>query len=254
MKKGGKIISWRNFANNILDLIYPRRCPVCDKIVTEGLIHPSCEEQLTAAEEPVCFSCGKPLLSEETELCRDCMEHPKHFRKGYAAFLYNDRTRPSMMAYKYANRREYTDFYVSRLLKKYGLVWIREEFDGIVPVPVHRKRRRKRGYNQAELLATAIGKALQVPVYDRLICRTVNTIPLKQLNNVERLKHLSCAFQPGYSFMAEHSQECRALKKILLVDDIYTTGATMEACTGVLLAIGIEEVHIACVCIGQGYA
>lgn len=248
------IYNWRKLGISILDLIYPRRCPICDAIVTDGIIHKQCEEKLIPVREPVCFSCGKPLLCEEVELCRDCMKHPKHFRKGYAVFLYNDAIRPSMMAYKYANRREYTEFYMSRLLKQYGLVWKKEKFDAVIPVPIHRKRRAKRGYNQAELLAKEIGKALHVPVYDKLICRKVNTLPLKQLSNVERLQHLTRAFQPGYEFMTKHKQECKAIKKVLLVDDIYTTGATMEACTMILLAIGVEEIHAASVCIGQGYS
>lgn len=237
-----------------MDLVYPRRCPICDRIIIEDMIHQSCKDSITMVEEPVCFSCGKPLLSEEVELCRDCIEHPKHFWKGYAVFLYNDQTRPSMMAYKYANRREYTEFYISMMIKKYGLQWMKEQYDGIVPVPVHWKRRAKRGYNQAELLASALGKVLQVPVYSKLIVRTVNTLPLKQLSNIERLKHLTRAFQPGYTYIRKHPQDCKRLKKVLLVDDIYTTGATMDACTVVLQNIGIEEVHVASVCIGQGYS
>ena len=240
--------------NQILDLIYPRRCPVCDRIVTDGLIHTQCERMLTPVREPACMRCGKPLTDEEVEFCGDCIAHPRSFQKGYAVFLYNDVTRPSLMAYKYANRREYTAFYTSRMIKQYGLLWKREQFDGIVPVPIHWKRRRKRGYNQAELLAGEIAKALRVPLYPKLIRRAVNTKPLKQLGGAERQKQLRMAFQPDYRFMAGHRQECRALRKVLLVDDIYTTGATAQACTDVLLSMGVSAVHVACVCIGQGNA
>ena len=103
-------------------------------------------------------------------------------------------------------------------------------------MPIHKDRRRKRGYNQAEIIGKALAKACDLPLYADLLKREKKTKALKDLNPVERLQNLLSAM------------DCEAipeeLKKVVLVDDIFTTGATMEACTRKLLERGIKEVYI----------
>ena len=114
----------------------------------------------------------------------------------------------------------------------------------MIPVPIHKRKLEKRGYNQAELLATALGKKLDIPVERELLARVVNTEPQKSLDPEHREQNLKKAFQC--------IEKSVSYKKALLVDDIYTTGATIEACTKGLHAAGIPDVYYTSVAIGTG--
>lgn len=233
----------------MLDLIYPRRCPVCQDIVVAkepgALICSLCRRHLPYIREPRCLKCGKEVEREEQEYCADCLQHPKHYRKGYPLFAYKAPVREGVQAFKYHNRREYAGFYGEALTEQFGTEFQELGLDGILPVPLHRRRLRRRGYNQAELLAVQLGKRLDVPVYAHLLVRTVDTVPQKDLNDRERMENLKRAF---------HFHENKVqLNRVLLIDDIYTTGSTIEACTQVLLHAGVSEVFYTSICIGKGF-
>lgn len=232
----------------VLDLLYPRRCPVCQDIVASHdrgmLICPSCRKRLPYVQEPRCLKCGKEISKEEQEYCGDCRLHPKHYSKGFPLFSYTDPIQDGIQAFKYHNRREYAQFYGEALLERFGTEFRALKLDGILPVPLHRRRFRRRGYNQAELIAAELGRGLMVPVYSGLLIRIVDTVPQKELNDRERMENLKRAFH-------FHKNKVE-LNRLLLVDDIYTTGATIEACTQELLQAGIKEVFCTSVCIGKG--
>ena len=136
-------------------------------------------------------------------------------------------------------KREYLDFYAEAAAEKLRQYENREEwqFDGLVPVPVHPARKRKRGFNQAEILAKRMGERLEMPVCPEFLYRIRNTEPLKELNPDERLRNLQQAFQADAEAI-----RASGVQNVLLVDDIYTTGSTAEACTRALLSAGIEKV------------
>lgn len=117
--------------------------------------------------------------------------------------------------------------------------------DALVPIPLHKTRKRKRGFNQAQLLAEKLGKRLEIPVEKRILERTKKTGPQKELNDVQRRANLKNAFQVR--------QNDVRLKRIVLVDDIYTTGSTIDAAAAVLLEHGAEKVHFLTICIGRGF-
>ena len=234
----------------LLDLIYPRRCPMCQEIVSTDagnagslLICPGCRKQLPYLQAPYCLKCGKEVEQEEQEYCYDCRRLPKHYRKGYPVLHYRGECRKGMEAFKYHNRREYAQFYGEIIAERHGSELIGLNLDGIVPVPVHRNKKRKRGYNQAELIARELSVRIHVPSYPNCLLRTADTTPQKELNDGQRFENLKNAFL----FRQNHVK----LKKVLLVDDIYTTGATIEACTLALLAGGAAEVYYTSVCIGS---
>ena len=116
--------------------------------------------------------------------------------------------------------------------------------DVIIPVPVHPSRRRKRGFNQAEVLAKIMGERLGIPVRTDLLTRTKKTLPQKELSAGERLKNLSGAFRAEV-IPAE-------IRRILLVDDIYTTGSTIEACTRALKTSGAQAIYFVVICMAGG--
>ena len=153
--------------------------------------------------------------------------------------------RASIARFKYRGRREYADFYAEELVKRCGELLLSWQPDALVPVPLHKSRMRKRGFNQAELTARKVGKALGIPVEKRLLLRTKKTSPQKELNDVQRRANLKNAFQV--------SQNDVRLKRVVLVDDIYTTGSTIDAAAAVLLEHGVEGVYFLTSCIGRGF-
>lgn len=232
--------------DTILNILFPRRCPVCGGIVRPAgsLICPPCFQELSFVKSPVCKKCGKEIADETMEYCEDCMSYRHAFEYGLALVNYDETARKSMVQIKYKNKREYLDFYGAAIAVRYEHTIRRMEVDALVPVPVHRSRRRKRGFNQAEVLADIIGEKLNLPVEAGMLIRTRKTLPQKELTASERLKNLSGAFRAGTI--------PKGVKAVLLVDDIYTTGSTVEACARVLRDAGVERVYVAVVCMTGG--
>lgn len=236
----------------LLDLLYPVRCPVCGEIVLPKgqRICKDCREKLVYIEEPRCKRCSKPIEFEEQEYCSDCQRKKLHYDGGYAVWVYNEAMRASVAGFKYRGRKEYGVFYIREIVRLYGGTIRKIAPDAIVPVPVHRSKYYERGYNQADLLARGIGRELQLPVFSELLVRHKKTLPQKKLSDKERLRNLTEAFHINKGWSDE---KLSRLNRILLVDDIYTTGSTVEACSNVLKAHGIKEVYFIVLCIGKGY-
>lgn len=232
----------------ILDLLYPERCPLCNQIrpYGESAVCGTCIKELKWVTAPGCMKCGKTVENESEEYCRDCRTLPKSFKRGFPAFFYEGSIKTSLYDFKYKNQRNYAGFYSDSICRSYEGTIKRLGIDGIVPVPVHPHKKKKRGYNQAELLAGHLGRRLAIPVYPHYLIRCVDTGPQKELDDKARMKNLKNAFKIG--------QNKIKLKKVLLVDDIYTSGATAEACTEILLLAGVEEVYCTTVAIGRGYS
>lgn len=229
-----------------LDLLFPRRCPICGQIVIpkEGLICPACVRKLSWVREPVCKSCGKEILSGTAEYCPDCTAHPRSFSHGMALFNYNEVSAPSLAMIKYHNRREYLDFYAKAVYKRYEKTIARLSPDRIIPVPVHKSRLKKRGFNQTEEFGKRLSGYTKIPMASGFLIRSKKTVPQKDLGPALRLKNLEQAFF------------CKKLpsgvKKVLLIDDIYTTGSTAEACSRALKKAGAEHVYLLVIAIGSG--
>ena len=256
---------------NLLQLLFPRRCPVCGQIVLpEGaLICAGCVRKLHFIRQPSCKKCGAELISDREEYCPECKRHQRSFESGVALIRYNEAAQKSMAAVKYKNRREYLDFYAEAIVWRYGYFFARHKDAVLVPVPVHPARLRSRGFNQAGELAVRLGRLSGLPVNETMLVRTRKTAPQKELGPEERLRNLRKAFavREGRSsgllqklvirssavrqLSAWHS--CTALPAtVILVDDIYTTGSTIEACTRVLKEAGVRQVYFVSICIGGG--
>lgn len=247
---GGKKENWKRIiyeaAQEAAGLIYPLRCPVCDGLPEPGRkLCTACEEKIKRAAEPVCKRCGKPLEDERREYCSDCMRKKHYFLQGKAVFLYEGEIRRSMYRFKYVGRREYAFFYAREATVLYA-DWIkRKRIEVIVPIPMYPGKKRRRGYNQAEVFAKALGYETGLPVDAGIVKRIKNTVPQKELDDKERRSNLKNAFQL--------QQDIVKYNQILLVDDIYTTGSTMDAVAEVLCAAGAENIYFICISIGAGY-
>lgn len=233
---------WKTAKHNMIEALFPRRCPVCGDVVDvpKAWICPDCIGELQIIQEPVCKICGRPLHDELAEHCNNCQRHRYSFEYGMVLMEYNAVAANSMAAIKYHGAREYLEYYAVEVVKQYGEAIRRLQPDAIVPVPVHAARLRKRGYNQAGVLADLLGTYLDIPVYEDALIRNKKTVALKELGAADRLKSLECAF------CAKNIPE--ELRTVLLVDDIFTTGATMEACTRALKSGGVERVYVFALC------
>ena len=230
---------------DVMDVICPMTCPMCDRILEKNQkICTECERKLVYIFEPKCKKCGKELDDEEKEYCFDCRVKKHYFKTGIAAFKYNNMISKSIYKFKYHNRRSYATFYGDAISKVYGKEILRWNCDVIIPVPIHNKRRIKRGYNQAELIAVELGKRLNIYVDSKYLFRVSNTRPMKELDKTNRKKNVEKAFKI-YKNVVKY-------KKIILVDDIYTTGSTLDACSKVLLEAGASEIYFISLSVGQG--
>lgn len=221
----------------IKQLLFPRRCPVCDDIVTPRgeKICLKCIPKLKPVAAPWCKICGKSLR-EGGEFCEECQKGRMHvFRRARALYEYQS-VAPSIYRFKYGGRREYKDFFGEEMAKGLGGFILSTRPDGLIPIPLHPRRMRKRGYNQAKELAEVLGASLGLPVYDKILFRVKNTVPLKKQNYEERQNNLKKAF-----LVRENDVK---LKTIILIDDIYTTGTTVDEAAAALQKGGVQDVYV----------
>ena len=228
-------------------ILYPEICPMCGRLIDEKfqLACKDCLIKLIPIKEPVCLKCGKEIEDEETDCCLDCSSMTRSYTRGFPALNYNDDMAKCLSEFKYHNMRCYGRFLADIIVKHKGKEILLASPEVIVPVPVHKTKLRDRGYNQAEILALELGKRLKIPVDKELIIRAEKTAPQKNLSSGEREKNLKKAFIC--------SKKIVKYKSAIIVDDIYTTGATVEACTGVLHHMGIKNIYYTSVCAGKGY-
>lgn len=232
---------------DIPGLLFPRRCPVCHEAVEERgqKICDICRTRLPRVRGAFCLKCGKPLLTEEKEYCRDCMRRKHLFECGRAPFVYDKVMRESIARFKYGGRREYAAFYAEEILRFCAKEMILWKADALIPIPLHPKKRRKRGYNQAELVAKELSKLSGIPMDKGLLLRVKNTRAQKELDDRQRLANLRNAFSVR--------KGSRSYKRVVLVDDIYTTGSTMDEASRVLKENGVQIIYFLCICVGRGH-
>ncbi len=228
-----------------LDLLFPRRCSVCDRAVPfhgEDICR-TCRGKIKLICGAVCMKCGKPLAEEE-EYCFDCSRKKHLYIQGTAVFEYHS-IAPAIYRFKYEGRQEYAYFFGRCMAKKLEVqlrIW---KAEALVPVPVHPSRRKQRGYNQAELLAREISVRTGIPMRNDIIARGKKTKPQKDLNNIQRQNNLKRAFKILRNDVK--------LNTIVIIDDIYTTGSTIDAVAKELKRRGVGTVYFITLCIGEGF-
>lgn len=191
------------------------------------------------------MQCGKPIRHAEHEYCHDCMHTRHHYDQGLSLWLHKTPVSTSIYQFKYHNQRRYGIHYAEELICRYGHTIRKWNPDLIIPIPLHKKRKRKRGFNQAAIISRELGRRLQIPVDEKSLIRNIDTSPQKALGRHERKKNLRKAFALKKKFAP--------VSVVLLVDDIYTTGNTIDAASEVLKNRGVEKVYFLTISIGQGY-
>ena len=176
------------------------------------------------------MKCGQPLAGNEEEYCAD--------------WLHRKPVSDSIYRFKFHNQRAFGAYYARELAGRFEEELYRWAPDFLVPVPLHPKKERQRGYNQALILARELGRLTGIPVADKLLRRVRYTTPQKKLGHRARRQNLHGAFQA--------SEGVRGAV-IVLVDDIYTTGNTISGAAKALKEAGAEKVYFLTISIGQGY-
>jgi len=224
-------------------------CIGCGAVIDNTRHYGICDSCLATfhfATARTCEKCGK-ILEEgyHKAICRDCTVHEKSFERGYSCMLYGLYEKKILRDFKYSGKSYYAG-YLGELMYDRIETLIGNEIlaDIIVPVPLHRKKLSKRGYNQAELLARQIAKRSGIPMKNVLV-RTKNTKPMSKLTGAERRDNLRDVFavKPFYLNKIKNN-------RVLLIDDIYTTGSTANACSDTLKTAGVHSVTLLCLASG----
>ncbi|HUS80736.1 MAG TPA: ComF family protein [Armatimonadota bacterium] len=224
----------------IANLIFPPRCQVCGELGDS----PLCETCLSGVEfiaEPICGCCGAPLdpLASGPPRCADCRRR-RSFTAARAAGLYSGALRDAIRRYKYMGRRRLAEplgrMLADAVRRPDGGGLPVSDCTALIPVPLHPARRAWRGFDQARLLADELGGALGMRVWPDALERVRNTTPQVDMRGRKRLENVRGAFEarrtyrlPGHSF--------------ILVDDVFTTGATISECARMLRRAGVEAVY-----------
>ncbi|MBC7908657.1 MAG: ComF family protein [Rhodospirillaceae bacterium] len=227
----------------MVDAVLPPICLSCGALASEpGALCPTCWEKVGFLSPPQCDSCGHPFEFEPSEigadaLCGHCMRDPPPWRRARAVFRYDDHSKPLVLRFKHSDRLEGAPAF-ARWIARAGADLL-SGADRIVPVPLHRFRLLSRRYNQAALLALALGKVSGVAVAPDLLIRTRMTLPQGHMNREERRKNVRGAF-------AVRSSKLPLIqgKTVLLIDDVLTTGATIGECARVLTDAGAAAVDV----------
>ena len=223
---------WRAAFNKgvsfLLNLLYPPHCVACGKLGAWFCM--GCVETTPAPEPPLCRHCGKPRV--RAGLCEDCRQSRSYLAGMRSVALHLPPIRQAVHALKYEGLKVLAQP-LGAMMAEY---WQRAPLPAnvIIPVPLHRARIRQRGYNQSLLLARVLGEQIGLELRADLLTRERDTRSQVGLKVAERRDNVSGAFR------------CRADdlqgQRVLLVDDVLTTGATLESCAGALLGAGAAEV------------
>lgn len=232
-----------------LELFYPAVCQVCGSeraTPEEGFVGGTCREKVHFITPPFCARCGLPPAGEVTNdfICANCRDMEFYFSSARAAVLADSFMLDIIHRYKYRQGLYFEPFLAELLLKQALPVLENSHWDMVVPVPLHPAKEREREFNQAERLGAHLARALGIPVNKRAVRRVVPTQTQTRLTRQERAENMKNAFAafPGARMDGQ---------RVILVDDVMTTGATTNGCARVLHEIGAAEICVWTVARGQ---
>jgi ComF family protein len=225
-----------------LAFVYPEVCQICDQeraAPAEGFVCARCRDQVKLIRPPFCERCGLPYEGDITTTfeCTNCREMELDFRSARAAAAASGPVLEAIHRYKYQRALWFEPFLAGLLVSEAGSELRRERWDWIVPVPLHPAKEREREFNQAERLAVRLGAAIGIPVKTKLLRRIAATPTQTLLTRDRRAANMRNAFalRPGQK---------PAGRRIVLVDDVFTTGATTSACARALRKAGAGDICV----------
>lgn len=226
-----------------LNLLLPPRCIKCGKILSEknGLC-PECFGKIKFISQPLCHKCGRPFLNgtnlkfDGIHYCGACLKQKKFlFEMQRSAFIYDDESKNLILDLKFGDKTAYAETLANIMYTAGNDIW-KEEPDLIIPVPIHRLRLLKRRYNQSALLADCLAHKSGIPADFSSLIRYRNTTPQVMLSGNARRNNLKQAFA------VKTPQNIKG-RKIVLIDDVATTGSTLNECAKVLHRAGAAKIY-----------
>lgn len=218
-----------------LRILFPEFCPLCKKPSTDHGIAPICPEcwsEISSYKGPVCQICGKPLASEVSIICGECISVKPAFKWARSFGLYEGILKEAINLWKYHGIKR-----LSRPLAQLMLRMEMPDVDAILPVPLHRGKLRQREFNQSALLASYMARESGIPVILNCLIKLRDTPPQVKLSAEDRRKNVRGAF-------AVRNKELILGKNLLLVDDVFTTGVTVRECSKILRKAGARDIYV----------
>lgn len=203
----------------IINYIFPNVCGICGKIDKNSLC-PSCRVKL------------KPILKAKIQKIRG-----KNFLYLAYLFEYSGIIREKLISYKFRDHSYLDKTFSKIIIKNKKICRFIKKYDIIIPVPIHKKRFRQRGYNQSELIARKVSQALEIPMETGILIKDKNNIAQSTLTKMERMQNAKNVYSVSNPSKIKN-------KKILVIDDIYTTGSTAEECSKMLKQAGASEIAV----------
>ena len=211
----------KNFYDNILDLIYPPVCGICGKLNQNYL----------------CKKCQKVLENQSKFVIDENQDFNQNFNKHLYIFKYEGIIRRMILNYKFNEKSYLYITFVNFLLKNEKFFKILKSYDTIIPVPISSERKNERGYNQSELLAKELAKKLNIECVKNCLIKNKNIIEQSKLTKVERQKNIQGVY-------ILKNKEKLINKNLLLIDDIFTTGSTVNECCKILKQANPRKIDV----------
>ena len=230
-----------SFLKEIGDFFLPQVCIFCG---SEGIDHGRypvcgrCLEGFLPILPPICPRCGIPLgASSDSHLCGECIQSPPPFEKAWSLFIFNKNARDLIHLLKFHGNLATLSVVEFLMSERMNLEDLKRDLDVLVPVPMDREGLRRRGYNQALMMAECLSKISSIPVDRYHLIKSRETQPQVGLTRAQRKRNIQGAFSVA-------DKKSFRGKAILLMDDVYTTGATVRACSKALLEAGARSVRV----------
>ncbi len=230
----------KDFLQAFSNIIFPERCIGCDaglKICSKISFCQACLQDVRVIQEPFCTTCGKPFDdgAGESHLCSFCLKNSWYFTRARAVVKYRGPIAEAVKKFKYSGKMHGVKTFAA-LTREYYMYHPQPEHDVIIPVPLHIRRLRKRGFNQSLVLCRKLFVKSKAKIAPCVLMRQQWTHPQTGLNGAERRKNVRNAFRVKYPDKVKN-------KRVLLVDDVFSTGSTVNECARILLknrAAGVE--------------
>lgn len=223
---------------DIANIFFQNGCIVCGR-TTNKFICDRCESEIEYINPPLCTRCGRPFNSEQgiSHLCYNCIKEKNKFTMSRAVFKYNGHIKHLIHRFKFGDQVNLAEFFSDQLIRLYNMYFVTRKIHAIIPVPLANGRLKHRSYNQTQLLADMMSKKLFLPVYSEQLVKVKETLPQSKLNSEQRRENVK------HAYMVVDSNRIKS-KNILLIDDVITTGATINACANTLIRAGINQVYV----------
>lgn len=231
----------KQFMHHIIDTVLPPRCPVTGEIVSEnGVLSPAAWKDLDFISDPLCSLCGYPMTvssGETNQLCGACIQNPPYFDRARAPVAYNPISREIALKFKHGDQLHVVKT-IAAMMRR-SLMEVVTPCSIIIPVPLHPRRLLARRYNQAALIAGNLSALSDLPMVPDFLLRRKSTPPQKDKSFRLRKENVRAAFCVNPAYVQNASR-----KDFILIDDVYTTGATVNECARVLKKADARSVFV----------